>query len=97
MKHSSLYPSPLETEPWDSGWIELAGTTSWHILVDKLTRINNLEVSRGKVRRVMVGWLEILPNRLPYPTLEPGMYLGVVGQVGTRFKMTGRVILEPKT
>ena len=97
MKRGAPHPGPVKTEPWESDWIELIGTTTWRTSFDKLVRIQDVVTKKGKLRKVIIGRLEILPDALPYPTLEPGMYITVVGQVGTLFKMIGKQIVEPKT
>jgi hypothetical protein len=89
VKRGRQHPGPPKTKPWDSGWIELKGTISWTHQAQQIFRVDALEVSAGRVREVRIGNLRVTPNNLPYPSIEPGMYMVVVGQVGTRFRMTG--------
>lgn len=83
------HPGPPKTKPWDSGWIELKLTISWVHTVQSMVRVDTLEVKKGKITEVRIGNLKVQPHGLPYPTMEPGMTIVVVGQVGTQFRLTG--------
>ena len=83
----------LKLKPWNSGWV-LAGHELWTLNVQRLTRIDRLEESDGKVLEVRIGNLEVPVSRLPYPTLEPGVTLYVRARPGTTFRFRGVETIE---
>jgi hypothetical protein len=78
-----------KVEPWDSGWVELKTSTTWTVHGSSVFRVDRLEVTSGAVRKVLIGRLTLNPLKLPYPSVEPGQPMIVVGYKGTRFRMTG--------